>query len=71
MAVVRTPLGQVALRLLTNLCGRASAFGCGQLNACAPRFGKADSNGLLRGARSMFTFADVVHFFANKFSGLS
>ena len=34
-------------------------------------FGKADGNGLLGAARTMFTFPNVMYLLADKFSGLS
>jgi hypothetical protein len=42
-----------------------------QRHAGATSFGKTDGNRLLRGARAMFTLANVVHLFTHKFPGLS
>lgn len=42
-----------------------------QLHSCAAGFGKSDGDGLLGRAGSVFSFADVIKFFADEFSGLS
>jgi hypothetical protein len=42
----------------------------GQFHASTPRLRQANGNGLLRRTRAMFPFADVFHFFADKFAGL-
>ena len=41
-----------------------------QFHTGAPRFGQANCNGLLWRTRAMFPFADVFHFFADKFASL-
>ena len=43
----------------------------GQLHPCAARLGKPDRDCLFCGARSVLSLADMLHFFAHKFSGLS
>jgi len=55
--------------------GLSAGFGRGmtgraQFHACAAGFGQADGDRLLGGPRTVFAFADVVHFFAHKFAGL-
>jgi len=66
----RASLGQIALRLLADLCGRASAFGRAELYPRPAGLGKADGDGLLRRARAVLAFTDVVYFFADEFAGL-
>lgn len=48
----------------------SSFFWRRQFDAGAPRFGKADCNGLLRRAGAMLAFPDVIHLFAYEFSSL-
>src|SRR5207302_5814180 len=42
-----------------------------QLHSGAPGFGQSDGDGLFGGTGAVFAFANVVHFFADEFTGLS
>jgi len=67
----RTALSQVALRLFANLCRRAATFWRTKSHSCPASFRKANGNRLLRGTRTVFAFAYMVHFFADEFARLS
>ena len=66
----RTPLPFRGIACGLDLQLRTSAPRCGQVHACATRFGEPDCNRLLRRSGPMLPFSDMVHFFANKLSGL-
>src|SRR5438270_5160605 len=61
---------QVALRFPPRFRGSFSSLGRPKFHAGAPRLREATRNRILRRARSMLALANVVHFFANDFSGL-
>jgi hypothetical protein len=62
--------GQVALRLLASAGRNLSSARGRELDSGAARFGQSNGNGLLRGAGAMFTFANMMHLFADEFTGL-
>lgn len=47
-----------------------AAFRRRQFHACASCFGQTDGDGLFSRARTVFSLADVLHFFADKFARL-
>src|SRR5256885_13052430 len=65
-----SPLSVCALRLPPGPAGDCSFARRRQLYTGASRLGKANGDRLLRAARTMLAFADVVHFFADKLPGL-
>src|SRR5437773_12024461 len=64
------PLSVCALRLSPRPAASCSAAWWRQLYTGASRLGEANRDRLLRAARTMLAFADVVHFFADKLPGL-
>src|SRR5438270_12648489 len=60
----------IASRFLARACRGFSATGWFELYACAPCFRQADRYRLFRRGCTMFSFADVMYLFANKFSRL-
>jgi hypothetical protein len=61
----------VALRLVAGALRCIAFTRFRQLHACAARLRKSDSDSLLGIGGAMLSFANVVHFFADKFAGLS
>lgn len=57
--------------LTSRASGRFSAFRRGKLYARAARFGQSYGNRLLGRTSAVFSFADVMHFFAHKLARLS
>jgi hypothetical protein len=58
------------LSLLADLRRGAATLGWTKFYSGAASFRKTYRNGLLRRARTVLTFPDVVHFFADEFAGL-
>lgn len=60
----------ILFRFAPRLLRNRAAFWRGKFHTGPTRFGKPDGNRLLGGTRTMFSFADVFHFLADKFTGL-
>jgi len=60
-----------SLRAATGLLGHRSPARWRQLHASPPGFGQPNSDGLPGGTSAVFAAANVMHFFTNKFPGLS
>ena len=61
---------QSGLSASSRSCRRLSLLGRTQLHAGATGFGQSDGNRLFRRSRSMFAFANMVHFLAHEFACL-
>jgi hypothetical protein len=70
LGAARASLGCIPFRLFPCPLGGGSLFRRRQLNACAPRFGKPDRNGLLRASRSVLSLTNMVHLFAHELARL-
>ena len=64
------PASKIARRLLAGLIGSLSGARWRKVDARASRLRKTDGDSLLGGARTVLALADMVYFFADKFTRL-